>query len=155
MQGTVKPKTLLKSSFYFLLILSSIALLWAINPKLAEPTSAYVEVDACAAGDPATGNCFNPGDVTINVGENVHWQHVDLGGATHWIKSGDYEGRPCYDSTFVGGDTSGDPMDPNANTEGLMTSHEDAYIHVFPAPGGNCYYRCIFIAGMQGVVRVI
>src|ERR1700681_3962320 len=130
----MKTQNIPKSSYYFLLCVLAAVLLLAMTPLTAMATSAYVEVDSY----PGPG--FNPNDVTINVGESVHWQHVDLTGSTHWIRSSDYEGRLCYDSTFVGGDTSNNT---NGNTEGLLIYHEDYYTHFFPAPGGDCYYRCI------------
>jgi plastocyanin len=96
---------------------------------------------------------FNPGNVVINVGDSVKWEHLDPTGSVHWIKSSDYEGRPCYDSTFVGGDSSSN-TGSGVNTDGLLAIHRDQYIHFFPSPGGACYYRCIIIPGMEGVIHV-
>src|SRR5215470_16029923 len=125
-------------NFFFLWLIAVVIPIITASP--AQATSAYIEVDSCTGGNPATGPCFNPNDVTINVGDSAHWQHVDLTGSPHWIRSSDYEGRPCYDNTFVGGDTSNNTN--TGNTDGLLVVHEDAYIHFFPAPGGDCYYRC-------------
>jgi plastocyanin len=143
----IKKRARLNLSRLFLLFLFSVTSLF-ITPSASEAIPGYVEVDAY----PGPG--FNPGDVTINVGESVHWQHVDISGgsAPHWIQAGDYQGRPCYDSTFA--------TELNGEAS-LLITHEEYYLHFFPAPGGNCYYRCIFFPpdsggpGMQGVVRVI
>src|SRR6266576_1503531 len=133
--GGVMEKTLNLSRLpsCFLLCLLATAIL-TMTPLMAMGAGVFVQVDTCP------GPCFNPGNVTINVGDDVYWQHVDLTQSSHWMKASDYEGRPCYDSTFLGGDTGG-----GSNTEGLMSSHEDSYSHYFPAsgPGGDCYYRCI------------
>ncbi len=90
-----------------------------------------------------TGMVFIPGDLTINVGDTVHWEWRD---GFHNVESGIVQGNvAAHDGNF----RSGDPI-PAAGAAFDLT-FDAAFLAAKPMPGNVYPYYCIVHASMNMV----
>ena len=73
-----------------------------------EPTTVHVElpVGTSVPGCEETNSCFTPADISINVGDTVHWMNIDT--VAHTVTGGSPANGPSgvFDSSLLMADTA-------------------------------------------------